>query len=215
LDLLCCVLIGLASTTASADDFINTGGYLVLGGMNGFEQFQNTKPFVLDVDNTMGFEIKGGYRAHKFLAAEFEGVFLSGFDGKIALGTIDPAFPLLVPLTVDGGHVMTNVLGYLPFGRFQPYAMVGLGGMWTRVRTTNAVLLACSPGVNPYGYAFCNGSYANLDSNGGFVMQFGGGLDVYVTEDWALTVDGSYVMPFGDISDFRYVKLGWGVRFNF
>ena len=46
-------------------------------------------------------------------------------------------------------------------------------------------------------------------------MKFGGGLDYYVTRDWALVLDAAYVLPFGDLEDLRYISFNWGFRFNF
>ena len=89
---------------------------------------------------------------------------------------------------------------------------VGIGGMWTRLRSTNAVGTVCAPGAI---YWYCNGVYANFGGDGGFVSKFGGGTDFYITEYWALTLDVAYVLPAGSISELQYVNLGWGVRFNF
>jgi hypothetical protein len=209
------LLLTMMISTASEEDFINKGGYVVVGGMNGFQQFQNTAPLVTNVENTMGFMIQGGYRANRIFAVEAEGDFYSGFDSYVLTGLVDPSLPAVSKLTVDGGNVTVNALAYLPFGRFQPFALVGVGGMWARLRSTNAVNLACGPAFAPPAFGFCRGAYASLGNTGGFVMKFGGGFDVYATEDWALTVNTAYVLPFGNVEDFRYVHLGWGVRFNF
>jgi hypothetical protein len=202
----------------SGDEFVNAGGYLVVGGTNGFEQFR--KDVGVDFDNTMGFEVRGGYRFMPNLAAEISGEFISGFETRIINDGTNAAIPpTAIPtfdLTIDGGNVTANVLAYLPFGRIQPYGMLGLGGMWSDLRTTYSVATYCRPGGYYYGWGwYCTGAYARLANSGGFVMKFGGGTDIYLTEDFALTVDASYVMPFGDIKELKYVNLSWGVRFNF
>jgi len=213
--------LGASSASANqwmgegADRWINTGGYFVVGGLTGWDAFDQNRG--QDFDATLGFEIRGGARLNKYLAIEAAGDFLSGFDTTVELSAPpNPSPPLPNPpevdLTVDGGNVTVNVLAYFPFGRIQPYALVGLGGMWARLRTTHAVGTYCYPGWYTW---YCTGSYASLDNDGAYVMKFGGGTDFYLTEDWAFTIDVTYVMPFGDLENLEYVNLGWGVRFNF
>ena len=194
-------------------DFVNTGGYMVLGGLTGFEVFQADGG--QQFDNSLGFVLKGGARFNPYIAAEVEGNFLSGFDTVIDLtqipGGVPPGLPPFVGLTVDGGNITANAVVYFPLGRIQPKAILGVGGMWARLRTTNAVTVVCGGGF----YWYCRGAYAQLGSNGGFVMRYGGGADVYIGEDWALTLEASFVQPFGGIEELRYVNLNWGVRFDF
>jgi len=195
-------------------DHVNLGGYLVIGGLTGFEAFQRDGG--QSFDGSMGFVLKGGARVHPYFAAEVEGNFLSGFDTVVNLTNVPspPAgLPPAVGLTIDGGNVTVNAKAYLPLGRIQPHATVGLGGMWARLRSTYPVTVVCTPSW--YYYWYCNGAYARLASGGGFAMRFGGGVDLQVTDDWALVVEAAYVRPFGEIEDLSYVNLNWGVRFDF
>jgi len=200
--------------TFSGHDYVNTGGYMMIGGLTGFEAFSGDGG--QDFDSTFGFVLKGGARFNPYIAAEVEGNFLSGFDTVVNL-TNNPAipagFPPSVALTLDGGNVTVNAKAYFPLGRFQPNAIIGLGGMWTRVRSTYPVSVVCGPSF--YFYWYCTGAYAQLASGGGFVMRFGGGVDVQLGDTWALVVDATYVKPFGSIEEFSYVNLNWGVRFDF
>lgn len=196
-------------------DYVNTGGYMVIGGLTAFETFQND--FGQQFDTSFGFVLKGGARLNPFLALEVEGNFISGFDTLVNISN-NPNFPgsglpPVVGLTVDGGNIMGNVVAYLPLGRIQPKAIVGLGGMWARLRSTNQVGVVCGPSF--YYYWYCTGAYAQLGSTGGFVMQFGGGVDVVLGDNWALVIESTYVKPFGSIEDLTYVNLNWGVRFDF
>ena len=43
----------------------------------------------------------------------------------------------------------------------------------------------------------------------------GGGVDFYMTERIALTVDATYVVTMGDIQESDDLALGWGVLFTF
>jgi len=47
------------------DDFTDTGGYIVLGGIYGFEDFQDIE--AASVDDSWGFEFRGGYRFNDYL----------------------------------------------------------------------------------------------------------------------------------------------------
>ena len=71
----------------------------------------------------------------------------------------------------------------------------------------------CGPGW--YWGWWCTGAYARLADGGGFVIKGGGGVDLSISEDWALTVEATYVKPFGTLAEFHYLNLNWGIRFNF
>jgi opacity protein-like surface antigen len=173
--------LSLSPSPASARDDDDYGrAYIVLGGLTAFPTFKDLDP--LSFDTSLGFQFRGGYRFNRIFALEGGVDFVSGWDSQ------------LLPV-IEGGNVTVNGLAYFPMGRFEPYALIGLGGMWTSVRPV---------GLTPPG-SCC----------GGFVMKFGGGSDFYVTDDWALTVDVAYVLPVGSIENLRYVSLGWGARFHF
>ncbi|MEE3328628.1 MAG: outer membrane beta-barrel protein [Myxococcota bacterium] len=187
-------------------DFVNTGGYIVLGGVTAFDNFQNT-PSDFNFDTSLGFMLRGGYRIDRIFAVEAEGNFLSGWDtdNTVIAGTDATDF------TLDGGVATLNALAYLPLGRFQPHVMVGLGGMWAQLRTSSPTQEICGPNE----YWFCKSTYSQLGHSGSFVMKFGGGVDFYVTRDWAIVLDAEYVLPFGDLEDLRYTSFNWGFLFNF
>ena len=201
----------LAAGVAGAEDeetegFVNKGGYIVLGGVTAFNDFSDIPPD-FNFDTSLGFMLRGGYRIDRIFSVEAEGNFLSGWDtqGTTLPGTDANNF------TLDGGVATINALAYLPLGRFQPHLMVGLGGMWAQLRTSNSTEEICGPNE----YWFCQPVYSQLGHSGSFVMKFGGGLDFYVTRDWAIALDVAYVMPFGDLEDLRYTSFSWGFLFNF
>jgi hypothetical protein len=213
------VAAGVASAKGSftGNDWVDTGGYLFLGGLTAWDEFDDTGNYgdpqpSANFDASLGFTIKGGYRFLPYQSAEVEGNFLSGFQTTVyppAGSGLPPAFPL----TIDGGAITFNALGYFPLGRFQPHAIFGIGGSWMNLRSTNTVGTVCSPGY--YYYWYCRGVYLQLRNGGGFVLRGGAGIDFYVSEDWAVVVDATYVKPFGDLERLPYWNMNWGIRFTF
>jgi opacity protein-like surface antigen len=187
----------------SCEDYCDPGWYLILGGLTAWDQFQDTEE--ADIGTSLGFELRGGYRVLKYFAAEGQIDFLSGFR----LRTGDPD---VGDLEIDGTVFTANAKGYLPFERFQPYGLVGLGGMYARVRTAEAVGTICSPGF--YGW-WCSGVYGQLEDGADFVARLGGGFDIFLTENIAINLDASYLLPFDKLSELRYISFNWGAKFKF
>jgi opacity protein-like surface antigen len=198
-----CVLF--ASTPGAADDYADPGPYLFLGGLTAFENFGGEAQGKFD--NSLGFDMRFGWRLMDYLAAEIEGNFISGFDVDIPTQEGGTA-----KLTSEGGNVTFNVRGVLPMGRLEPYAVVGIGGMWSDLRTRFNTGTICYPGW--YGW-WCEGTQTRLGKAGSFVAKFGLGTDFWLSEAFGLTVDASYVLPTGDLNDQQYIKLGWGARMKF
>lgn len=200
-------LVLLLGGFAAAGEFDDPGGYLIIGGLTAFEQFQGTDD--TDISNSMGVELRGGYRFLEYLSAELELDWLSGFDFEVAPPAISPR---TAKLTIDGGQFTANVKAYLPFGRIQPYGLFGLGLMYGRVRSTYAVTTVCSP---YWYYWYCSGAYAHLGSSTEFLMKYGGGLDIYLTDTYAISLDAAYVQPFGKLDDLRNITFNWGFLIKF
>lgn len=85
-----------------------------------------------------------------------------------------------------------NVKGYLLTGRVQPYVLAGAG----------------------YGQADVTSSLVRLQPDG-FVMRFGGGVDIYANEDFGVALEGAYVLPTGKLTDYNYVSVGIGFFLRF
>ena len=45
--------------------------------------------------------------------------------------------------------------------------------------------------------------------------RFGGGIDIYATENFAVSLNISYVLPTGDLKDLDYVSIAWGFQYRF
>ena len=117
-------------------------------------------------------QIRAGYHFLRFAALEAQLEYTPKFNG-------DSGSYAGVNTAIFGAWA--NIKGYptAPWtGRFQPYAMIGLGWWWER-RWGSAV----------------NG----VDQNGGFVSRFGGGIDFYVTKNIVVTAESAWVLPTGHL----------------
>lgn len=200
----------LAAPSAQADPYTEPGAYLLIAGVNAFEHFDDTRE---DFENSWGFTARGGYRLNRWLALEGALEFLSGFDVDFPLPAQPPDFPTdtTAALTVDGGNGGVNAKLYAPWlGRIQPYALVGIGGQWARLRTTYPTGYVCDPF-----FWYCQGTYTKLGSRGAFTSKFGGGLELWFNEELGVMIDAVYNLPTGDLKDLRYTSLTWGAIFRF
>jgi len=200
------LITGAFTPNASlAQDFTETGGYVVIGGINAFEDFESTED--ADIDDTMGFQFRGGYRFNDYFAAEGEFDWLDGFDLKFDIPDEGRE-----KLTVDSFLITANAKAYLPLGRFQPYALLGAGVMWANIRTSYPVGTICRPGY--WGW-WCSNVYGRVDDGVAFAMKFGAGADIHLGKQWAITIDAAYVNPFTTLEELKYVSLGWGLRYRY
>jgi opacity protein-like surface antigen len=178
-----CAALALGSgDDAEGGEGYDRKGWLVgLGGSYG-------NPLDSDVDDSFGVNGAAGYRCHARLSAEAQVEWLDGFGGdadNVRNGDFEP-------LTVTA-----NARGYILTGRFQPFLLVGLGGMTVDEDGRDRSGLSKS------------------ESRADFVMRFGGGLDFYATKNVVLNVGVGYVYPFGDVSDFDYLSVRWGLQCRF
>ncbi len=54
-----------------------------------------------------------------------------------------------------------------------------------------------------------------FDEDAGYATRFGAGIDYYVSENWALTVEGVFVLPVGSLDDTNLGTVGGGVQYRF
>lgn len=86
-----------------------------------------------------------------------------------------------------------NLKAYLPLGRVQPFVLAGIG----------------------LGYVKNSVAGIKIASDTAFAARFGGGIDFWLTESWALQASTSYVLQTGDLDGLDYVSLLLGAQFRF
>ncbi len=174
--------------------------YLSAGGSYLMERFEieelsvaaDDRGLVLDFDN--GFSVLGrlGFRLNDVWSAQGE---LNWFD-KLEWSGRD----LLAPATSDSfelemGTATLCVKLHPPVGAqtlFRPYVLAGGGFMYAKI----------SPTV-PAGGKRENGSNEEIDP----VFKGGGGLDVFLTDWFAVGVEGTYNVGFHDLNEIQYVNI--------
>lgn len=184
-------LVTLAPAATQAADYSAPGFYLAVGGGVSFDTELEDSVRLLDPTATVGSSgvvgLRGGVRPHPHVAVEFDLEYLIGSD------IVVPSLPLALDL--EAITMTSNIRLYLLTGRFQPYALAGMGFM--------------------NGRASASGLISGSGSTTAFAMRFGGGLESYVTEHIFVDVGVAYLLPFGTLDGFDYVSVRGAVGYKF
>ncbi len=189
-----------ATPAARAEDYVRTGWYAGARGVYAVEDFDvdtpapAIAPSKAKAENDFGFNLFGGYRLFSFLASDFEFEYIDAIPvrGK-------PAGPNFDVRTFS---LSWNFRGYplawvfepgSPLQRLQPYLSAGVANQWIQLQRL------------PSGDK----------DEGNFAGRLGGGLDLYLTENVVLTADAKYTLGTGDVKEFRYWSIGWGLAYRF
>jgi opacity protein-like surface antigen len=189
-----CLLIAAPafSQEASSDDsrepdYARNGIYVGLGAIGAHYVRVDQIESDLDADQGGGFSLVGGYRITPILAFEMEFEMLPKTDFDLGGGTIGD----LSMWALTG-----NVKVFMWTGRFQPYALMGMGAMQGDSDDQTAIGLG--------------------GKESALAFRFGTGLDFYITEKIVATVGLRYVLPGGqDMEDFDYISYGGGIQYRF
>ena len=172
------LFIAVPSAQAAGDDFGSPGLYLGGGVALGFENFGAGN---VDFNTGTGLDFWLGLRLARFLALEGQVQWIPGIAPSAA-PSID-ARPLVYT---------ANAKGYIPLGRFQPFGLVGVGGITTTPESGSIV-----------------------PNRTDFVAKFGAGLDFYITKNLAAVASWNYVLPTGDLSGSDFNTLTFGAQLSF
>ena len=181
--------LAVAPLPARAQDYVREGWYA--GGRGVYTQVEfDTQG---EADDDFGFNLFAGYRMGKGFASDFEFEYIDAIpvNGKpgpnFDVRTFDLAWMFrLYPLA----------WAFAPdsmFQRVQPYLTAGPSIQWVQLHRV--------PG--------------NDRDVGGFAGRLGAGFDVYLTQSIALTADAKYTIGTGDVKDYRYWSIGWGLVYRF
>jgi opacity protein-like surface antigen len=146
----------------------------------------------VDAGNTYGADARIGYRVHPNIAVEAQGQYYgrANFDATPAgaAGSTDVG-------SFEGASGTANVKIYPIVGRVQPYVLGGLGFLWAKVRND-------IPGAK-------SGDDTEVAGRGGL------GVDIYLDENFAVNIEGSYLQPASNLKDFPLAAVTGGIQYHF
>ncbi|HEY8517008.1 MAG TPA: outer membrane beta-barrel protein [Candidatus Binatia bacterium] len=180
--------VGMARAEHHSDDpFNRPGPYVGLGASWMVEGFQD-RTASGDFGNSWGGNARFGYRLHEIFG--LEGIYEYGDDFGAHQVVPEGARIRTHSFSVNGKLIV-------PVGRFNPYLMGGVGFLNADADRSIS-------------------SRSNWDADGtSFMGRFGGGVDLWATENIALYVDAAYTIPVDEVSDLNHFSLGWGAKYAF
>ena len=135
-------------------------------------------------------DVDNGWGVHLRVGYRFMANFSVEFSAELLEGLDASSFGE----ELDALTLGVNGKVYLETGRLQPFLMLGVG-----------MMRADRPKRNG----------ASLSEYNAFAARFGGGLDIYATEQLVVSLEASYVLPDGDLEGLGYGSFGWGLQYRF
>lgn len=198
----CAAFLGVPAPGAQAEDYARNGWFGRAGYAVGFDDTSvigdaaSLVGATSNVGTNHGFDLGAGYRAHPNLAFEVQFEWLAASDITLSNPVLPSPSGTVGSLGFWSSTV--NLKNYLLTGRIQPFALLGIGGGMADVSLNSPV--------------------AGLGSSsfdvGGFVARFGGGVEGYVTERFALFANGSYLLTAGDLDGNNYGTVSVGLIYR-
>jgi opacity protein-like surface antigen len=182
--------------------FSDVGGYLMVSGMAGVEQYENdigrsSKGEYLDVNPidaaSPGVSIRFGYRSWEYLAFEMQMDILDGvpFTADTETSSNVTVSPILVNTTFNTKvFPLHPVLNDVWDGRIQPYVIGGVGMMGGARMDEIGTKIAVS-------------------------ARGGGGVDFWINNSVSINAEAAYVIAWGNIVGTRYVGTYLGVAWHY
>ena len=169
------------------------------GGVNySFENFKDEMD-IGDWDNALGLDIKAGYCITDFFALEFMFQYLDEFKYDETVREyvyISPSwyyYDVDYKATVSLYNFTINGKGFIPIkGIVKPYGILGFGYAYGKAKEKITIA-----GI----------SDTETDKESDLCGRIGAGLDIFLSEQFALEGEVSYFMGFNDIDKIRYTSL--------
>ena len=184
------------------EDFTRDGWYLTLQGVYAMEDFDDGEfereigavNVGVDHDDGWGGNLHAGYRFLQNFALELEFEYADAFESNVDPSGVNFGIKTRTWTFAFNGKVypftrLTGPSGWL--ARIQPFVTAGTAWQW----------------VDTYH----GGDY----TDGDFAGRAGGGLDVYITENFVWSSTAAYNFGTGDVKDFRYLSIGTGLQYRF
>ena len=193
------VLIAPVMSRAEADpqqvspDAQQLGPYVGFGAAAGFSDFTRS---ARGYGDSAGFNLLAGYRWHEYFALEGLFEYMDDF-GRTQHAALDGA-RVRSALHTHNFSLLGKLILPLP-GPVQPYLKGGIG------------FLNVDEDLHQRGVARDLGGRSSMELAG----RLDGGVDFWVTPQWAINADAGYVMPTESLFPFNYLSASLGVRYRF
>lgn len=173
------------------------------------------------VDEGWGINARVGYRFGRFFSAEAQVEYVKGYETRVELTNIWEVRPpgeggdfideQIAELRNRHAFVTATANGKftLPTGRFQPFALFGMGMFHNH--TSNGLAIAYTEGQPK---ATLEEDYGDR-SGTAFAIRAGGGVDIYITHELAINFEGTYVQPITRADRLDYLSFGVGLQYHF
>jgi opacity protein-like surface antigen len=170
-------------------DYNRLGPYIGLGASYFINEFGDP----LDrahLSDSWGFNARFGYRFIDWLAVE--GLYEYANNFGCDLGHLEGSNDM----SVQANIFTVDAKAILPLGRFQPYLSGGVGFLNANASRT--------------------GIFREFEASSTvFAGRVGGGIDLYLTEQFALMTEAGYLLPTGDLDDMNMIPINAGFRYIF
>jgi len=177
------------SLTSTSKEYDLSKRWYFGGGLN--YSFANFKDNEGDWDNTFGFNIKVGYFFCEYFALETMFQYLDDFEAQES-GVIYSS-PYDYDINVSLYNFTINGKGFIPIKGFvKPYGILGFGYAYGKAKEKITIA-----GI----------SDTETDKESDLCGRIGAGLDIFLSEQFALEGEVSYFMGFNDIDKIRYTSL--------
>jgi len=204
------IFAGSDPVLAQDDDFARNGIYVgvnmagasyqdVKGDVKPFLEDLRPPPFSVralwsdasvEVKSPLGLGARVGYRLHPRVAGELQLQWFSNANVELDDGVNATEAVKFKTLALTG-----NLKGYLFTGRVQPFLLAGGGFLEFDARDK------LNLGIKTKGE--------------GVALRLGGGVDLYINENIAVTVEGGRVLPFGEVRGMDHIFWSVGLQYRF
>jgi len=184
-----------------AEDYDRPGFYLGLAATFAIDYFdideiKKAAELNLDATNSWGLNARAGYRLHPNVAAELGFEYYQGFDlnGPEGGDVVE----------ISGWSLMANGKGYVLTGPAQPYGLIGVGMLYLDRNPSFSRTV-----FNP------RGDFRQDQQDLAFATRFGVGVDLYAFRDVVFNTEYAFTLPTGDLNDFWFTSLSFGLQYRF
>jgi len=141
-----------------------------------------------DYDGSVAVDAFLGYRVHRRVGLELGYTFYEGWDSRSGVESTE----------IDAHAFMLNTKAYGCTGRLQPYALLGVGALLVNSEIRDARF------PKPF------------ETDLGFALRAGGGVDLYLHPHWVLGLEVAYVAGFGGLVEYAdHTTTGLRLQYRF